>query len=230
LIVANETKLQQFLVWSQQKADFVEIQYEKPSLRAYYCYIALALTFKLSLNRARVRDRARNLTFTLVPTLAHTLTLDSALALALAPALALALTDEITSKQNHARTHNLFLYLIRSLSYSKDSELKQHLQKLQDRLPDQNNYRQFDQWWRYNGKQWTEDLKQVMIKYRNIGHDWQFTTEQEQKLQQYYDANLLLAQCLKSECYLSREVREEIEETMLLPVAEIERWKRENGR
>jgi hypothetical protein len=69
-----------------------------------------------------------------------------------------------------------------------------------------------------------------MIKYLNIGHDWQFTDEQKAKLQEYYDANLLLANCLNSECYVSREVREEIEATMLLPMAEIEKWKAENGR
>jgi hypothetical protein len=40
-------------------------------------------------------------------------------------------------------------------------------------------------------------------------------------------ANLLLANCLNSECYVSREVREEIEGTMLLPVVEIEKWKAE---
>jgi hypothetical protein len=66
-----------------------------------------------------------------------------------------------------------------------------------------------------------------MIKYRNIGHDWQFTDEQKSKLEEYYDANLLLAQCLNSECYLSREVREEIEATMLLPMGAIEKWKEE---
>jgi hypothetical protein len=69
-----------------------------------------------------------------------------------------------------------------------------------------------------------------MIKYHNIGHDWKFTDEQKAKLQEYYDANLLLAQCLNSECYVNREVREAIEATMLLPVAEIEKWKAENGR
>jgi hypothetical protein len=45
-----------------------------------------------------------------------------------------------------------------------------------------------------------------------------------------YDANLLLANCLNSECYVSREVREEIEATMLLPMAEIEKWKEERKR
>jgi predicted NACHT family NTPase len=48
----------------------------------------------------------------------------------------------------------------------------------------------------------------------------------DQESQQLVEnANLLLANCLNSECYVSREVREEIEATMLLPVAEIEKWK-----
>jgi predicted NACHT family NTPase len=144
------------------------------------------------------------------------------LVLALDRALALAL--------DLARDLALALDRARALALAENPELKRELQEVYDRLPDPNNYNQYKQWWEQQGKQWTEDLRQIMIKHRNIGHDWQFTNEQKQKLQQYHDANLLLAQCLKSECYLSREVREEIEETMLLPVAEIERWKRENGR
>jgi predicted NACHT family NTPase len=62
-----------------------------------------------------------------------------------------------------------------------------------------------------------------MIAHRNIGHDWQFTDDQKQLLQQYYDANLLLVECLNSDCYVSRSVREEIEATLLLPMAEIEK-------
>jgi predicted NACHT family NTPase len=51
--------------------------------------------------------------------------------------------------------------------------------------------------------------------------DWKFSDEQKQLLQQYYDANKLLIDCLNSDCYVSREVRQEIEETLLLPIAQI---------
>ena len=50
-----------------------------------------------------------------------------------------------------------------------------------------------------------------------IGHDWQFNVEQKILLQQYYDANKLLVNCLNSDCYVSREVRQEIEASLLLP-------------
>jgi predicted NACHT family NTPase len=57
--------------------------------------------------------------------------------------------------------------------------------------------------------------------------NWQFTHEEEELLQQYYYANTLLVDCLNSDCYVSQEVRQEIEETLLLPVAEIEKRKQQ---
>jgi len=71
-----------------------------------------------------------------------------------------------------------------------------------------------------NWTQWREDLRQVIITHRNIGHNWQFTDDQKQLLQQYYDASFLLVQCLNSDCRVSRHVRESIEETLLLPIEE----------
>ncbi|MGL4498468.1 MAG: NACHT domain-containing protein, partial [Planktothrix sp.] len=44
-------------------------------------------------------------------------------------------------------------------------------------------------------------------------------------MEQYSYANHRLLDCLNSDCYVSREVREEIEETLLLPIAEIEKRK-----
>jgi predicted NACHT family NTPase len=86
----------------------------------------------------------------------------------------------------------------------------------------------FKQWWKANGHAWMEQLRAVMIEHRNIGHDWQFSSAQKKLLQQYYDANNLLVDCLNSDCYVSREVRQEIEDTLLLPMSKIE--KRQEGR
>jgi predicted NACHT family NTPase len=44
----------------------------------------------------------------------------------------------------------------------------------------------------------------------------------------YYYANQTLVDCLNTDCYVSREVREEIEETLLLPIEEIEKWKQQH--
>ena len=102
-------------------------------------------------------------------------------------------------------------------------ELHQKLQQLINQLPNPENEDKFKQWWQINGEIWTDDLRVIMIQYRNIGHDWQFSDEQKKLLRQYYFANQLLTQCLHRECYVSREVRQKIEETLLLPISEIEK-------
>jgi hypothetical protein len=79
------------------------------------------------------------------------------------------------------------------------------------------------QWWQENSQAWTDKLRTVMIEHCNIGHDWQFSEQHKQWLQLYYDANLLLMNCMNSGCVVSDEVREEIEETLLLPIADIEK-------
>ena len=83
--------------------------------------------------------------------------------------------------------------------------------------------KEFIDWWTINSSAWIAKLRSVMIEYRNIGHDWQFSDTQKKQLQQYYDANKLLVDCLNTDCYVSREVRQEIEETLLLPIAEIQK-------
>ncbi len=82
---------------------------------------------------------------------------------------------------------------------------------------------EFVQWWKANGESWIAQLRSVMIEYRNIGHDWHFSDEQKQLLKQYYDANKLLVDCLNSAANVTPAVRQEIEDTLLLPIVEIEK-------
>ena len=86
-------------------------------------------------------------------------------------------------------------------------KLENLLHQLQNQLPSRDDMKVYSDWWKYKSKAWAEQLRAVMIEHRNIGHDWQFTNEQKQLLQQYYDANKLLVDCLNSDCYVSREVR-----------------------
>ena len=103
-----------------------------------------------------------------------------------------------------------------------DPELNQVLRQLKEQLPNPNDDEKiFKQWWKENGQAWTNQLRSMMLEHRNIGHDWQFSQQQRELLKQYYDANFLLVKCLNSDCYVSREVRQEIEDTLLLPIAEI---------
>ncbi|WP_413168274.1 NACHT C-terminal helical domain 2-containing protein [Capilliphycus salinus ALCB114379] len=63
---------------------------------------------------------------------------------------------------------------------------------------------------------------------RGIGYCFDFSEEQQQILKDYYEANLVFVKCLNSLPDISPEVREEIEETLLLPIEEIEKWKQQH--
>ncbi|WP_324235757.1 NACHT domain-containing protein [Okeania sp.] len=119
------------------------------------------------------------------------------------------------------------------LNFDLEPNLEYSLQHLKNKLP---NYQQDEQnmneWWKINGYNWIQELRDIMMAYRNIGHDWQLTQEQmqfnEEKielLQKYYDANELLIECLMSDYFVTREVRNKIEEELFLPIAEIEKRK-----
>ena len=212
-------KFQQFLQWVQQKSESVEAPYKPAAIRAFYFALARAfdldraLALDLDLDRAPAPalDRARALARDLDRDRDYDLNraLDRALAFDRDYALARALALDLTRDRDRAR------------ALARDDELKQKLQQLHDELPDISweSRNQFREWWKANGEQWTAQLREVTIAHRNIGHDWQFTDEQEQQLNQYYEANKLLVDCLNSECYVSRSLREEIEATLLLPIA-----------
>ncbi|OKH52868.1 hypothetical protein NIES2101_13400 [Calothrix sp. HK-06] len=126
--------------------------------------------------------------------------------------------------RNIAFARNLALALGRDLALNRvlEDELKHNLQQLKTELSNpREDYDIFKQWWFSNGANWTQKLRATMIEHRNIGHDWQFTDSQEELLQKYYGANVLLIECLNSDCYVSRDVRKYIEDTLLLPIKSI---------
>jgi predicted NACHT family NTPase/transcriptional regulator with XRE-family HTH domain len=200
LMFGKDQELQQFLQWVSQKSSSVIAPYKSAAVRAFYFAIARAQDLEL----AQELDLARSLDLVRARSLVSDLALDRALAL------------DLVNGSVRARANDL--------ASTQDAKLNRDLQKVRDLLPDtsQENRENFKKWWQTNGKKWTEDLRQITITHRNIGHDWQFTDDQKALLQQYYDANLFLVECLNSDCYVSRSVREEIEATLLLPVGEIE--------
>lgn len=88
------------------------------------------------------------------------------------------------------------------------------------KLPTLENSKSFQQWWQANGANWVEQLCKTMIKHRNIGHDWYFTNEQKQQMEYYYDATKFLVDLMNIEGAVSKEVRVEIENSLLLPWTE----------
>ncbi len=224
-LLAADEKLQQFLMWVSKKSVVAEVSHKPAAIRAFY--------FNLARDRHPQRDPTRYRDSELIRALDYHLFLflrlgniraldvglDDILALACDRALELRLTYYL-----YAFKGAFFLGCERALML--EPNLGQALQELKEQLPDlDSNEWRFRQWWEANGQVWAEQLRAILIDYRNIGHDWQFSDEQKNLLKQYYDANKLLVDCLNSDCYVSREVRYEIEETLLLPIAEIENRK-----
>lgn len=224
-LAASDETIQQFLHWVNQKSNSVDVSYKPAAVRAFFLYRELALyrnfyqdlSFALNL----YQDLYRELSLSLYQELALDLALYRDLSLSLS--LSLALDLNLYRDLSLSLELNLDLNLYRDLSRGRIlvPELENLLQQLKEQLPNlEEDKEQFKQWWKLNGKTWTEQLRAVMIKYRNIGHDWQFNKQQKELLEQYYDANQLLVDCFNSDCYLKQKVRQEIEDTLLLPTAD----------
>ncbi|MFH7243925.1 MAG: NACHT domain-containing protein [Spirulina sp.] len=179
----EDTKLQAFLAWLQQKAASAQASYKAAVIRD--CYY-------------------RQYTFGLIQSLRFSPTLAFNIALAL----------DIDRTLNRAE----------QLAAVSDLELMIKIRALKTELPRRDNREEFKKWWLDKGATWSEQLWVVMLEHRNIGHDWQFSEVQKEKLRQYYDANNLLVDCLNSDCYVTKATRQYIEDTLLLPLSEIEKY------
>lgn len=221
-LCAQDEKLQRFLIWVSEKSLSVKVPYKAASIRAFYVDLDRNLDLELALEPEF--DLALALDVDLnrhtEPSSLHVdIEIDRDLNLVLNLAL----------DNGAAYVRDLYCVFDDALDHACKPELRRALQKLNAQLPSPDCAEwEFMQWWKANGKDWTKRLETVMNKYRNIGHDWQFSEEQKELLGEYYDANKLLVDCLNSDSYVSREVRQQIEDTLLLPMAEIK--KRQQGR
>ncbi|KAB8318591.1 NACHT domain-containing NTPase [Tolypothrix campylonemoides VB511288] len=246
-LLAGDENLQRFLGWVDENVRVVEVEYKPAVVRAYYFEIAFALALAPSLAHdnalADVSKEGRLIlslrgTFALV--LAHTvrgddtpkgdyksfgekLAVDYAIVYALVLTFALTITNVDDTALNLCLDRSLNHRLDAAIDCTENLDLNRLLLQLKVQIPCQEDNEGYKAWWKANGQAWTEQLRTLMIEHRNIGHDWQFTDTQKELLQQYYDTNKLLVDCLNSDCYISRKVRQEIEDTLLLPMAEIEK-------
>ncbi len=201
-LVAQDPYLQEFLTWASQKSRTTPKQPKVASARAFY--LALAQTPHIASH------------FTLACTLDQGMFLDAALD-------DLLLECAIYSSQDFAYGHACADALSNILGIVLDAGLHKSLQQLKEQLPNPNqNQEKFQVWWQAHSSSWLEQLKTTIINYRNINHHWQFSQEQQQMLQRYYDANQLLLDCLNSNCEVTTAIRQEIEATLLLPTTELE--------
>ncbi|MGF2036759.1 MAG: NACHT domain-containing NTPase [Nostoc sp. CmiVER01] len=218
-LLARDEQLQQFLQWVNEKSILLSSKEYKPAaIRA--CYF----DFDIALDRDRTLACLLDFPFTRAFTctslvfratgrevvdtfLDITLIDDLRDYRSLEPALAIAFKRAIT---------------INSLeSIGVDPKLVELLKQLKQELPEANSSKEIlESWWEEKGQAWGDLLRDILVPYRTLGETWHFdnfTDEQKKLLAQYYYANMLLIVCLNSDCYVSRNVRQEIENTLFLP-------------
>ena len=221
-LLANNPRLQEYLIWLDKKSLTVNRRYSLEEVQKIKHRLKFKVEYNLSLYRSLYFSlflsfyiyRILDLDSDLYPII------DFALYIALNFYLCLSRNIELDFSQKLFQNLNYTLKLIEQ----SDPQLYQAIKNLQAQLPDREDETIHQEWWHNNGKEWAEELRTIMVKYRNIGHDWQFNDEQQELLIKYYQANQFLTQCLAQECYVSRSVRQYIEETLLLPISEIKKY------
>jgi predicted NACHT family NTPase len=216
---------QDFLQWLDDKSTQVKeaknVRYKLASIRAFYFDLALELNDGNYFYTEYFED---TLAYAIDPAINDNL--DSALDLdfKLYHALrfenfynsfwygipsALNLPLDLDLANNHLN------FLIHS---TPNSELQYKLQELKDCiLEPEADFEHRQERWKAHRFIWIKQLRDMMIKYRNIGHTWLFNKEQRKLLKQYYEANKLLWECLAIS-NVSVEVRSHIENNLFLPL------------
>ncbi|WP_414563757.1 MULTISPECIES: NACHT domain-containing protein [unclassified Anabaena] len=241
LIVANDEKIQDLLIWLSRKSQSVATSYQAVALRAFYLVcvgrIPQEQPFKKSIFSAastyehkivindNVHTPSCDLEWAIVGNISFNpdLALDEFLTSTLICAIELNLAVE--SRLDDAITLDhvqaLKIALHQALNLITENELKQKLQSLEKQLPHLNsNYETIYQWWQSNGKYWITNLRKILISYRDIAHDWQFNKQQIESLQQYYYANKLIIDCLNQAANINSVNKQKIQESLLLALAE----------
>lgn len=202
-LVAADPYLQDFLAWASQKSDTNPSTKKSATGRAFY----LALTRNSDLS----------------PDMALACTLDQGEFL---DAALDELLKECVIKEgqdfNHVRACGEVLNNV--LGVVVDVGFHKSLQQLSDQLPNQNHTQQsFDNWCRKNYGDWLKNLQAAIANHRDISDRWEFSPDQQMTLQNYYDANQLLLDCLNGNSEVTATIREEIEATLLMPQHELEK-------
>ncbi|WP_242040158.1 NACHT domain-containing protein [Anabaena subtropica] len=206
LVIRNH-KLYHFLQWVEQKSSQVNSIYQCASVRAFYFTIALPPEHPLACNQ--------DLAISLEHQFAGSLSIELAIDLALSHALVVSLT--MTADIFSARLSALNLALDLKYLLVNQVTLHKSLQDIKRKLPSSNQGREtLKIWWLVNGQTWAEELRNLMIDSRHIGIDWQFNQQELEDLQQYWDMNKLLLDCLNCTRDISPSLRSYLETNLFL--------------
>jgi predicted NACHT family NTPase len=206
LVLYNQ-KLYNFLVWVNQKSSLVKTSHHPSAIRSFYFNLALPVQHQL----ARDQNLALSLDKDIAGELDRNLSLDMALTHAIS--VSMGVNSNIFSQRISA----VYLSLeIDDLLIDKPN-LRTRFRELKDELPATNQAKNvLKAWWEANGEAWTTKLRSVIIEECQIGNTWQFSQGDSKLLQQYWEGNKLLLQCLRNAMNVSKDLRRSLEESLFV--------------
>ncbi|NEZ59627.1 NACHT domain-containing protein [Adonisia turfae] len=201
-IVQENKKIDSFLDWLNEKSSSVKSSKSIGNLKA----ISQVFYFNLVIRKRTIKTQTESEDFILDSELVTTLNVSISMH-----------NTPLKEADTLLKWHKDILSLMRQcIEHNVSAELKEELIKLKEKLPSKTVDSR--EWWAHNGLDWSTRFRNVIIQYRNIGHDWGFVESEIKALKEYYDVNKLLSICLHGDCYVSREVRKEINASTLLPI------------
>jgi hypothetical protein len=215
-LIQDEPLLNDFLGWAERKAEWLEMDVSLAGIRAFYTADALSRDFDRTLDRDFDRDFylagawAQSLHFALDLAFARTLDFDLALTRALDLALDLDLDLALDLARDLTRARGSGQYLknvIERAVESGEAKLATALAALE--CPDPETPEA-------DWTQFSVQLRKIKIKYRDMGHQWDFSKDEVASLANYLYGAKLLVQCL-SLAAVSEADRAPIEDQLLRP-------------
>ncbi len=233
--LGDDIYIQNFLRHVYEKSESVNVPFHPRIIRAFYFEINRnnILDFQVNLQPSVSQNFDIDINSLLNSEDASDCILDYKLALLLYNAYYIAANPPYLNVFSYFRSNQEFIKIYEMLiSYPLEDNLRRGLENINNLLPDFSwkNSKKFIDWTLQEGKIWADKLRELIVKYRNIRHDMHWLPENNWRLlDQYYNANKLLLECLNSGRKVSDEIKDEIEDTLLLPIAEIEKRKRETA-
>ncbi|WP_017313925.1 NACHT C-terminal helical domain 2-containing protein [Mastigocladopsis repens] len=231
-VLGADKELQNFLTRVYAKSKSVTATYHPAKIRAFYFSINrndILLDFQDTSNFCSTHTFDIDINSVINPEYAPDCVLDFELALFLYNAYCIAVDPPVIDAFSYFHTNQQFLQGYEKLTaYQVEAEFRAELEKIKNALPSFSweDWESYKNWGLTEGRIWADRLRRLIVKYRNIRHNLHhLKNEQWELLKQYYDANKLLVDCLNSACAVSGTVRQEIEDTLFLPIVEIEKYK-----
>ncbi len=228
-LISRDENIQSFLSWSFEKSEVVRGIYKASSVRALY----FAFEYDNCIEKIGVK---RHLPSIIDPNILSALVFDLEIA---RDVDFYYLIKDMSEYSGGIRLTNIVFTLNRIFEKTEDSdfELSREIREMKNLMPSPGEFIDFhcskDSFQFQMGLEnllscigipSVQNVKAIMIRHRNIGHNWHFSNTQKEKMQQYYDANQFLVDCLNSDCYVTKATRQYIEDTLLLPLSEIEKY------